>query len=150
MLTLREGCTALMKSRAMFAAPRMPIVRACDGKVTLGLRVNASGIDLDLRLDLDRNAERQFGHADRGTRVTAALRTIELEDEVRKSVDDQGLLIEARSGVHHSEHPEPRGHAVEIAELALQAPENRERGQARRVLRLLERHGEADLPQRTR
>ena len=81
--------------------------------------------------------------------MTATLRTVELEDQMRESVDDEWLLIEARCGIHHSEHPEPRSHAVEITELALQAPENRERGQARRVLRLLERHGEADLPQRT-
>src|SRR6185503_2891116 len=45
MLTLRDGCTALMKSRAMFAAPRMPIVNGCDVGVTAGLRVKYPAAD---------------------------------------------------------------------------------------------------------
>ena len=63
--TLRDGCTAVDEQpRDVRGAEDADRSSGCDGEVTLGLRVSASAVDLDLRFDLDRNAERQLGHAD--------------------------------------------------------------------------------------
>src|SRR5215470_9384500 len=89
--------------------------------------------ELDLGLDLDGDVERQRRHADRRARVSAALRPVELEDELAEAVDYPGGLIEARRHVDHAENAEPVGDAVEIAERALQVSENRDADQLRRL-----------------
>src|SRR4030095_2567069 len=105
-------------------------------------------MQLDLALDLDRNSEGQLGHSYCASRVRAALRTARVDDQVREAVDDGGLAIEARSGIDHAEDPRPRCDAVQRAELALQAAQDRESGEPCGGVRLLERHFAADLSKR--
>jgi hypothetical protein len=52
-------------------------------------------------LDLDRYAEREFSHPDRGARVPAALWSVQLHDQIGKSVDDGRLLLYFACGSKH-------------------------------------------------
>src|SRR5262245_4860389 len=80
--------------------------------------------------------------------MRAALGPVEVQDQLGEAVDHARLLVEARRGIHHAEDARPRTHAVEIAERALEAAENRERREARGVLALLERDLAAYLAER--
>ena len=81
--------------------------------------------------------------------MLAALRPVQLDDQVGKAVDDGGLLPESRRGIDHAEDAQPRGDPIQVAQLALQARKYRQRNQARRLLRLLERDIEAHFTQRS-
>src|SRR5664279_6134969 len=107
---------------------------ACDGAGRAGVRpqlpIGASWVDRDLRLDLDGNAEGQLGHAHRRACVLSTLRAVQLHDQVGEAIDDRGLLFETGRGIDHSEDPDPRRYPVEVAQLALEAAEDRQRGEA--------------------
>src|SRR6476620_5293442 len=51
--------------------------------------------NLNLGLDLDRDADGQFSQSDRRARVCADLWAIQLDDEIREAIDDTRHLIEA-------------------------------------------------------
>jgi hypothetical protein len=78
----------------------------------------------------------------------ADVRTEHREDQVGEAVDHRGMPIESRRTVHHAEDAHPARDAIEVAELALQAAEDREPDLARDFGRLLERHVGADLAER--
>src|SRR5579859_6246581 len=82
--------------------------------------VTMSAIDLDLRLDLHGNAKRQLRHAHCRARVLASLRSPQRQDQVRASIDDGRLEMEAGRGIDHPEDTQPVRYAVQIAQLALQ------------------------------
>src|ERR1044071_5591742 len=109
-----------------------------------------SSSDGSLGLDLDRDPERQLGQPDRGARVLPRFRPVQLEDQVGESVDHGRLVDEAGRRVDHPEDAQPARHAVEVAELALERPEDRERRQPRGLVALFERYLGADLAQHGR
>ena len=84
-----------------------------------------SGRDLDFAFDFHRDVEGKLGHSDRASRVRTLLASEDLDDELRESVDDRGLAIESRSGIDHAEDARPGGDAIEVAQLALEASEDR-------------------------
>jgi len=73
-----------------------------------------SAADLDLRLDLDRNVERQLEQADRAARMRADVGAEELEQQLGTAVDHRRLAIEARRRVHHPEHARPGDDAIQV------------------------------------
>ena len=77
--------------------------RVIDG-TPVAISSTSPPVDLNLRLDLDRDIEGQGGHADGGAGVLADLASPELEDQIGKSVDDSGSVVEAGRDVHHSKH----------------------------------------------
>src|SRR5215831_19363569 len=99
--------------------------------------LHASAAERYLGFDFHRYAEGELGHSDGRPRVPAALRPVQLDDQLGEAVDDGGLIPEAGRRVHHAEHAQPSRYAVEIAELALQAAENRKPRETRAELRLL-------------
>src|SRR5580765_8867627 len=115
-----------------------------------GYRGPRSGAELDLGFDLDRNGERQLEQADGTARVGADLGPEEIDDELAEAVDHRRLADEPRRRVHHAEDPRPGGDAVEGAEGALQAGEDRQRGEPRRRITLLDRQVAAHLAERLR
>ncbi len=80
----------------------------------------------------------------------AALGPEQLENQIRKAVHDARLLIEARRRVDHAEDARPRAYSVEIAELALDAAEHRERRETCRAITLLDGQVAPDLAERRR
>ncbi len=69
--------------------------------------------------------------------MLACLRPVEFQNQVGEAVDDCRLLIEAGSGIDHTEDAQPGRHAVQIAQFAFQVAQNRQRHQARRLVALL-------------
>ncbi len=92
---------------------------------------SALRFDLHLALDLHRNGERQFRHADRAASVGSDVWPVQFEDQLGKPMDDARLLVEPRRGIDHAEDSHPGASAVEIAKGALQAAENGERRETR-------------------
>src|SRR5215207_6438560 len=82
--------------------------------------------------------------------MRAPLRPKELEDQIREAVHDARLLIETRRGIDHAEYTRPSTDAVEIAELAFNAAEHRERREARGPIALLDRQISPYLAERRR
>ena len=78
-------------------------------------------LDLEDPLDLDRYRERQSAHAHGGARVRASLGPEHLDQKVRGSVRHRRLLTELRVGVDEHEQLHDALHAVELADLGLQA-----------------------------
>ena len=66
-------------------------------------------------------------------------RSPDLEHEVGEAVDHRRRLVEARRALDQPERLDPAGDPVELAELGSQRGEDREPGQARRLVALLER-----------
>ena len=127
------------------------LLKICDfhGFLFLHLASNTSiGLrsDLDLAFDLDWNVERQLGHTDRAARVAADLRSEHLEHEIRKTIDDGGLLDEPGCGVDHAKNPRPRRDAIEIPESAAQAAEDGERRKAGSGVSLFDREVASYFP----
>jgi hypothetical protein len=108
-------------------------------------RSGISGLQLELAVDLDRNAVWQFGHADCGARVLAGLRAEQLVKEIRGAIDDLRHAVESRRDIDHSEQPHHALDAVEIAELRLQAGQNRQGNRARGRVALFDAKVAPDL-----
>src|SRR5208283_5855471 len=70
--------------------------------------------------------------------MAAGFGSVELQDQVRKAVDHCGLLRKSRRGSNHPENAQPRSHAVEVAQSALETAQNRERREASGVIALLD------------
>ncbi len=69
-------------------------------------------LNLEDRLDLNRDAHRERGHTDCGAGVLPG--TAEhFEDEVRESIDDGRLLREVRHAIHHPQYLDHTGNAVQ-------------------------------------
>src|SRR5690606_16536891 len=107
-------------------------LRAPEARGLTGRRLPLA--DLDLALDLDRNAEGQFSHADGAARMGAPLLAKDLDDQVAESVDDCGLPVEARRRIDHAEHSGPGDDAIQAAEFTLQAAPDGKTGQPCRRL----------------
>ena len=71
--------------------------------------------------------------------VRPNFRTEEFQDQIRETVDNARLLLEAGRGIHHAEDSDPRGDSVEVTESAMQAAQNRESGKAGGGIALLDR-----------
>ena len=80
--------------------------------------------------------------------MRACLRTIQFYDQIRETVDDGRLLVEAGRRVDHPEHTQPGDHAVQIAQFALEIRQDRKREQTGGFVRLLGRDVLADLAKR--
>ena len=110
--------------------------------------------EFNLALNLHRNIERQLGHAHGAAAVGSDFGAEQFEDQIREPVDDAGLLAEARCRVHHAKHARPAGYAVQatrcVTQCALQAAQNRQRGEAGGGVALLQRHLPPQLAQRLR
>ena len=98
--------------------------------------------DRDLRCEDDRDAERRGRDAHRSSGVLPSLGAEQLDEETRASVDDARGAIEAGGHEDEAVDPKPRLDAIEIADLAREAAQHRERRQPRRLGGLLE----ADVP----
>jgi hypothetical protein len=83
-------------------------------------------------------------------RACADLGAEQFERQIGEAVDHVGRAIETRRRVHHAEDSRPGGDAVEVAERALQAAEDRQRGEARGVVGLFGADLAADLAERRR
>src|SRR5215469_8261980 len=118
------------------------------GDAAGGPGVDGSAGDLNLSLYFHRDVEWQLRHAHRTPTVCTHIRTKHLENEVRKTIHDTRLLVEARRRVHHAEHPRPRCDAIEIPERALQATEYGQRRQSRCHVPLLESEITPDFAER--
>jgi len=81
--------------------------------------------------------------------VRAALRAIQFENEVRKSVDHSRRLGEARRNIDHPEHAQPRRHAIQVSQLAPECREESDGGRSCRLVSLVERQIRAHLAQRS-
>src|SRR5438093_12781205 len=68
-----------------------------------------------------------------------------LEDQVAEAVHDARHAAEAGRAVHEAERLDPARYVIELAELLLERREDRKRGQASRLVRLLETDIRADL-----
>ena len=82
--------------------------------------------ELDFAFNLHRNIERKLGKSHRAATVGTHFRAVKFKDEVRESVDDIGLLIEAWRRIHHAEYARPGSYAVKVAKRTLEAAEDRE------------------------
>ena len=71
--------------------------------------------------------------------MAADIGTEHREDQVGEAVDHGWMTVEIRRAVHHAEDAHPPGDTIEVAELALQAAEDREADLARDLLSLLQR-----------
>ena len=80
--------------------------------------------------------------------VGANDRTKQLENEIGKSVDDAGLLVESRRRVDHAEHPRPGGYPIEVTESALQASKDGKRSHPSGEVALLNGELTTQLAQR--
>src|SRR6266850_433863 len=87
--------------------------------------------DLEDALDLDRDPERERSHADCRAGVRPALRPEDLDEQVRGAVRHRRLLRELGVGVDEDEQLHDAAHAVELADLGLQAREQVDDRQAR-------------------
>src|SRR6266853_414375 len=90
-------------------------------QVSLG----ATSDQFDFALNLNRDVERQFRHANSTSTVGTHFGAKHLENEIREAVDDARLLVEAGRGIHHPEHARPGGYAVEVTHSPLKTSENR-------------------------
>jgi hypothetical protein len=120
------------------------------GGIHGGLVANSPRLKFDFALDLDRNVERQLGHANGTAGVSPDGWTEDLEDEIGEAVDDAWLPVEAGRRVHHAEDAVPGAYAIQIAEAALEAAQDSQRREARRGISLLWRDLSPDLSQRER
>src|SRR5262249_50709767 len=100
---------------------------------------------LELAVDLDGNAVRQLGQTNSGARVLAALRAEELVEEVGGAVDHLGHAVEAGRHVDHAHQSHDALDAVELAQLLLEAREDRQRDQPRGGVALLDGEVAAEL-----
>jgi len=57
------------------------------GSVVYEAGQRASGRDFDFAFDLDRNVERELRESHGRTRMSAAVRTVQLEDQIRAAID---------------------------------------------------------------
>ena len=57
-------------------------------------------------------------------------RPVQIQDQIRKAVDDIGQPHKARRGIDHAKHALPGGHAIQIAQRALQQVDDPARGDA--------------------
>jgi hypothetical protein len=103
---------------------------------------------LDLGFDLDRDAERQLGHADGTARMATPLGSEDLEDQIAEPVDHARLPVETRRRIHHAEDSRPARDALQVAERPLQAAENRQTREAGGPIGLFGRDLGANLAQR--
>jgi hypothetical protein len=102
--------------------------------------------DADLGLDLDRDPKGQLSQTHGRSGVGAGL-SVELDDQVREAIDDRWLALEAGRRADHPEDAQPGRDPIEIAELALEAAQDRESDQPGRLIRLLHGHVVIDLAQ---
>src|SRR5687767_356934 len=72
-------------------------------------------VQLELAVDLHRDAARKRHVAHRGARVLAVFRAPQFEEEVGSAVDDLGRLREVRRAVHHAEKAQHALDAIEVA-----------------------------------
>ena len=104
--------------------------------------------EFDFAFNLDGNIERQLGKSNCTPAVGANDRTKQLENEIGKSVDDAGLLVESRRRVDHAEHPRPGGYPIEVTESALQASKDGKRSHSSGDVALLDGELTTQLAQR--
>src|SRR5215831_12241614 len=93
---------------------------------------------LEFAVDLDRDAVRELGEPDRGTGMFPVLRPEQLVEEIRRAVDHLRHAVEAGGRVDHSKQSHHPLHAVEVAELLLEAREHGEGNRARGGISLLD------------
>ena len=87
-------------------------------------------------LHLNRNIERQFGHADGAAGVPAAV-SEQRYQQPGSAVYDRGLLVEARRAVDEAKQLDDALHAIQVADLALEGGQRRQGAEARRLFRLI-------------
>src|SRR5436190_1793344 len=90
--------------------------------------------------DLDRKTLRQLGNADCGPCVLAYLGPERLVKKIGSAVDDDGLALEVRRGIDHTEDPQYTSHLVEIADDIFDRADHQERNGARCRIAFLLRH----------
>jgi len=71
-----------------------------------------------------RNVERELRKAHSASTMGTDLGAKDFKDEIRESIDDARLLVEARRGIHHPEYSGPGGNAVQVTERSTQASKN--------------------------
>src|SRR5688572_8839209 len=109
------------------------------------LRADAPLGDLEDRVHLDRDAERERADADRGPRVAPALAE-HRDHEVRGAVQAPSVVCELGGGVDEPPEPDAPDHAVEVAAArAVERREDVERAQAGGLLALFDRVFTAEL-----
>src|SRR5271169_6592984 len=80
--------------------------------------------------------------------MPASIGSVELQYQIREAVDDCRLLRKSRRRSDHPEHAQPRSHPAELAQLALEASQDRKRREACGVIALLDAEFAPELAQR--
>src|SRR4051812_16210973 len=100
---------------------------------------------LENHFNLDRNAQRQLRHADRGTGMLADRLAEYFDHQVRKPVDDFRLVGKSWRRVHHAENFDDPLHLVETSQIGLRICEKIQPDRTCGLVALLERQVLADL-----
>lgn len=106
---------------------------------------DALGVDGNDPVDDDRDIERRGPLARCRPGVPSRV-TPQIDNEVAEAVDDFGVLLEIRCGLHIADDPEPFRHAIELAQCFFQRREDGKPGQPSGLMSLLERDILADDP----
>lgn len=80
------------------------------------------------RFNFHRDVAGKGSHADRTARPPPQLFTKNLNHQIAEPVDDAGMGVKGRDGIHHSQDFDDAGNAVERAQLV---PQSRQNGQPR-------------------
>ncbi len=104
--------------------------------------------DFNFGLHFDRDVERKLCHSNGTSRMSAYQWPKQFEDEIRESVEDARLPVEARCRVYHAKDSAPRGNEIEITKFALQAGKNGNGCEAGRGIALFNGEVTADLAKR--
>src|SRR5207247_6773168 len=152
MIQSSQGASAAMKSPGTATPEIVPRSARKMSEMTVMMASSRTSISLDLddHLDLDRDADGELRHADRGPRVLADRLAEHLHHQVREAVDDLGLVTEVLRGPHHAQHLHDALDLVEIPERGAHRGEQVEADFTRDLVAFLDRHVLAELAARTR
>ncbi|GEM_PF-4094005 len=103
---------------------------------------------LHFTLNLHRNIEGKLGQAHGAATVGTPVRAVEFQDEIRESVDDIRLLVEAGRRIDHAEYARPGRDPVKVAKRTVEAAEDGERNQSGGNIALFERDFAPELAER--
>ena len=98
----------------------------------------------------DRDAERECRNPDRAARVRADVWTKQVENEVRRSINDGEVAVIRRRGVDHAEQACPSVNQGQVSNGELQACEHVKRNQLGRDVGLSLGHLTSDVAERAR